>query len=1127
MSAAATGPAGAAGGEPLRRLRTRAGLSQQDLATRAGISVRTLRSLEQGTVGRPHAASVSRLAAALDVSVDELAELLGEVGDPGRARQAASAVAAAADGWVRIGILGPLIVSRDRAVHDIPSPILRTLLGLLSLQAGRTVGTEEIVDALWPDDPPRTCLQLIHTYIRQLRQVLEPGREVRAPSQLLRRVADGYRLDLGADQLDLAEFGQLAGRAAQAWSAGAAESAWQLYSEAWSCWRGPLLAGSEGRLRGHPAAAAAARARITMIVEWADAALGLGYCDRMVGPLRAVCAEEPLHEGLAARLMLALAGDGDQAAALGLFDAIRSRLDEQLGVTPGRELQAAQLRVLRGQLPVAMRPMAGSAATSQMSTDDRGTGGKSAHGSSHGSAGAPGPAVAAPPVRIVPAQLPTDVAGFTGRDAELRALGKLLAQPDAADAQPVIVTIGGMGGVGKSAMAVHWAHRVRKQFPDGQLYVNLRGYAEDGPLRPIDALAGFLHAFGVPANRVPADETQAAAMYRSQLAGKRVLVLLDNAASAQQVRPLLPAGSGSLAVVTSRERMAGLVARDGAHWSALDALPPRESIALLSRLLGAERVAGEPEPAAHLARLCAHLPLALRVAAANLTFRPSHRIADFVAKLTAGDRLAALEVDGDSSTAVRATFKLSCASLPAVERRVFRLLGLAPGPDATAEAVAALAGLTAAEAEHTLERLTSRHLVSEYLPGRYTLHDLLRLYGAELAAAEEEAAEREAAVLRFAAYFRAGVARSAQLLYPHLLHLPAPDAPVLPTSGSSASPHDSSAALAWLDAERATLVALIVHLADHGHHAAAWGLADLLNGYFMLRLNQVDWQVVAEAAGRASYAGGDAAVQAAAEIRLGMAYDVQCRYPEAAHHHRLAAELSRESGWTGAQAVALNNLSRHHWMDGDVGTAIDLITEALALNRAAGRREGEAVTLANLAVAHTELAAERKAGQDPDGYRQSLETARDLLTEALELHRRIGDTRNEAYTLRSLSQVCRDAGELPQALELAEQSLRLARAAEDSRFEISALNALATARVRLGQGEEGLGLHRRALRAAREIGDLRLQAFILLDLADAQVRLGHPDEAEVAVHDVLTVAGQINSRLLERQARRVIPDYAR
>lgn len=1106
MSSASTGTAS---GDLLRRLRVRSGLSQQELAVRSGISVRTLRSLEKGSVARPHAASIARLARALSVPADDIAALLAGDGADGD-----SAAQTTPDGWIHVAVLGPLKVRRDHdTVLEVGSPMARTLLGLLALQAGEVVGLDAIVDLLWPHDPPRTCQQLIHTYVRQLRQILEPGRDARAPARVLCRTAGGYRLDLDADRLDLAEFEQVARRAAQAWSSGAAEAAWQLYTEAWNCWRGPLLAGSPARLRDHPAAAAATRARLATILEGADVALGLGYCDRMIGPLQAACAEEPLHEGLTARLMLALAADGDQAAALQLFGTVRRRLDEQLGVEPGRELQAAYLRVLRGQLPVAMRPMPSAPQVS-----------------------------AAQGAATVPAHLPIDVAGFTGREADLRALDDLLPAPDLHAAQPVIVTIAGMGGVGKTALAVHWAHRVRDRFPDGQLYVNLRGYSEDGPLRPIDALAGLLHALGVSADRVPADETQAAAMYRSRLSGRRVLVLLDNAISAQQVRPLLPSGPGSLAVVTSRERMAGLVARDGARWSTLDALPPQESAALLDRMLGAQRVAAEPEAAAQLARLCAHLPLALRIAAANLAIRPRHRIAAYVERLSAGDRLAALEADGDSSTAVRATFKLSCSSLPAVEQRVFRLLGVVPGPDTTADAVAALAGLAPTEAERILDRLAGRHLVIEHVPGRYTLHDLLRLYAGELAAEAEAEADRAAAVHRFAAHFRAGLARAAQLLYPYLLHLPGPYAPVplvsagagptpavpaapavaaapdVPTASGPAPFPDGAAALAWLDLERDNLVALIVHLAERGHHAAAWGLADLINGYFMLRLNLVDWQVVAEAASRASYAGGDTSVQAAAEIRLGMVHDVQCRYSVASGHHSRAAALARQAGWTACQAVALNNLARSSWVDGDVDMTVELLTEALALNRAAGRRAGEAVTLANLAVARAEWGLVR-GGEE---HRASLEAAESLLTEALEMHRRIGDARNEGDTLRCLAQVHRDAGALPRALELAEQALHLARITEDVRFEITALNALATVRVRLGQGESGLECHALALRAAREIGDRRLQAQILLDMADTHVRLGQHDEARMDAQDVVTVARQINSRLLERQAERVL-----
>lgn len=999
-------------------------------------------------------------------------------------------------------MLGPLLVHRGSVPVELPSATQRNLLGLLAVQPRETVGIQQIVDVLWEADPPRTSLQLIHSHVAQLRRLLEPERGARSPGRVLRHVPGGYRLELEPEQLDLWWFEDLADRARQAWSAGAAESAAQLFREAVAYWRGPVLADADARLRQHPAVVAIVRKRVAALMEWADVAISLARFDLVLGSLQTLCAEEPLHEGLAARLMLALAGDGQQAAALALFATVRRRLDEQLGVAPGAELQAAQLRVLRGKLPVATRPTTGPDRSARVtppgSADPEGT------VTQHGSA--------------PPAQLPTDVQGFTGRAADLRSLSCLIPAEETEGPRGWLVTIAGMGGIGKTALAVHWAHRVRGRFPDGQLYVNLRGHGTEGPLRPLDALAGFLLSFGVPADRIPADESQAAAMYRSQLSGKRVLIVLDNAISAEQVRPLLPAGPGVAVIVTSREVLAGLMAREGARLLSLDALAPAESEALLTRMLGAARAGAEPEAVAALAWLCANLPLALRIAAANLASRPRYRVADYVARLATGDRLAALAVDGDADTALRAAFELSCAALPAAERRLFRLLGLAAVPDFTGASAAALAGVSVAEAERVLDRLVGHHLVQEHLPGRYTLHDLLRLYAAELAAGEEDAASRRAATTRIADHYRARVAAAARLLYPHLLLAPTLDADAIAATARGRAT-DATAALAWLETERPNIVAMVVHLAEHDDQRGAWELASLFNGYFTLCANAVDWRVVSEVALTAARALDDPIAQAAAELHLGMAENARCRFEEAAERYTRSAELAKSAGWTQCHAVAINNLAGVYWAAARIDRTIERLVEALALHRLAGRPVGEAVTLANLAVAHLERRHDETDGQSRD---RALSEARGLLDAALVLHRAAGDERNEGDTLRVLAEVERDAGDLRGAAEHARRALSLARACEDVRFQAGALSVLGTIHVGLGDGIAGLALHREASALAQTIGDPRLRASVHLDLAASHVRLGQPQDAYIEVQDALAIGRRIGSRLLERKARRVL-----
>jgi tetratricopeptide (TPR) repeat protein len=472
--------------------------------------------------------------------------------------------------------------------------------------------------------------------------------------------------------------------------------------------------------------------------------------------------------------------------------------------------------------------------------------------------------------------------------------------------------------------------------------------------------------------------------------------------------------------------------------------------------------------------------------------------------VTAGaDRLTALAVQEDPASAVRTTFASSCAILPAADRRVFRLLGLVPGRDATAPAVAALAGIRSEQAEQALDRLADRHLALEHTPGRYLLHDLLRVYAAELVDAEEDDASRHAALAGLAEYYRHGVAQAAARLYPHLLFLPATDLEPDPSRFL-----DGPEALAWLDAERSNLTALTVCLAERGHHEAAWLLDDALTGYFVLRANCVDWQVVADAALRAALAAADPLARAAAELHLGMAHDLQARFETAADHYARCAELALEAGWTACGAVALNNLAGCHWSRGRVEDTIYRLTEALELHRAAGRRAGEAVTLANLGAAHAD------AGQLAEAIR--------LYDLALDAHRQIGDPRNEAYTLRMLAAARRDLGEHEQALEPARRALRLAEETGDVRFQIGARSTLATILVRVGDVAQGLAEHEQARQAAAQMGEVRQQAEVLIDLADIRVRLGQREEALLAAQDAQSAASRSGFRVLERRARRVL-----
>ncbi|HKE52258.1 MAG TPA: NB-ARC domain-containing protein, partial [Actinomycetes bacterium] len=493
----------------------------------------------------------------------------------------------------------------------------------------------------------------------------------------------------------------------------------------------------------------------------------------------------------------------------------------------------------------------------------------------------------------MPAQLPRDIGGFTGREADLAWLSSMtVADPRPALAARICV-VTGTAGVGKTALAVCWGHRVSDRFPDGQLYLDLHGHGPAAPMRPIQALTRFLHALGVPHERVPAEEAEAAGLYRTRLAGRRVLVLLDNAGTAEQVRPLLPATSGCVAIVTSRDRLTGLVARDGARRLDLGALSSDEAVALLAHTLGAAAVEEEPGAARELVTLCGGLPLALRIAAANLTDH-RHGLGGYVRRFAGSGRLASLAIEEDETSSVRVAFHYSYAALPPEQRRIFRLLGLIPGPDTTRATTGALAGVGPDAVTHALDGLAAAHLIEQPLAGRYRFHDLIRLFAIERATEECAPAARAAAVGRLFGYYLAGVDAAARQAYPHVVRAE-------PAAGSAGavepSPRpefgDEATAMAWLDAELPNLLAAARHAVQAGPSEVAWRLADALRGFFWIRRLLPEWLAVTEAGLTAATANGDPQALAAMHLSFGLAYRSIADYPTALPHLDQTVSLSR------------------------------------------------------------------------------------------------------------------------------------------------------------------------------------------------------------------------------------------
>ncbi|MDQ3989328.1 MAG: tetratricopeptide repeat protein, partial [Actinomycetota bacterium] len=610
--------------------------------------------------------------------------------------------------------------------------------------------------------------------------------------------------------------------------------------------------------------------------------------------------------------------------------------------------------------------------------------------------------------RVVPAQLPADVDVFTGRTAELAELDHLLtfapAQTDPTDAAGenstavVISAVSGTAGVGKTALALRWAHRIRTEFPDGQLYVNLRGYDPDQPLSPADALARFLRALGVAGADIPPEVDERAASYRSLLDGRRILIVLDNASSVEQVRPLLPGTPSALVVVTSRDSLAGLVARDGAQRLDLDLLPPQDAVALLGALIGG-RVEAEPDAAATLAGQCARLPLALRVAAELAATRPATSLAQLVGELADEQRrLDLLDAGGDPRTAVRPVFSWSYLHLPAEATRAFRLLGLHPGPDFDLYAAAALTHISVEQAQHLLDLLARAHLIQTTGSNRYVMHDLLRAYATNLAADEDSEQERWAAVTRLFDHYLATAAAAMDTLHPHEQHRrPRIAPPATPTPPLA----DPAAARAWLDAERVTLTAVCAHTASRGWPGHTTGLARILFRYLEVGGHCPDALTIHTHALHAGRHAGDRAAQARALTSLGVVYWQQGYYPQAAEHHQQALAVSREIGYLAGEANALSNLGLVYRRQGHYRQAAEHHQQALALFREIGHRDGEANALGNLGTVY------RRQGRYPQAVIH--------LQQALALSQEIGYHAGEAYALSSLGGVHRRQGRYPQA----------------------------------------------------------------------------------------------------------------
>jgi len=868
---------------------------------------------------------------------------------------------------LEFGVLGPLQVLADGRQLVIGRRGMRGLLAMLVLEANRVVPIDEIVDSLWADDPPATARTIVHGYVSRLRRMLEQA-DPTGSARIL-TTPPGYQLAVDPWRLDFHRARQLVAGA----RGKPAPIRARLLRESLGLWRGPVLAD----VPGEPATTDLEELRLAALEERVAAELELGRHLELVGELRQLVGEFPFRERLVGHMVRALYRSGQRADALEAYQRFHRRVVDELGIDPGPELRALHEQVLRDD-PALSSP------------------------------GPAEPAAPAPPRPgvVVPAQLPAAAAGFIGRDEELAWLDRLCDGRDRNATTVAVVT--GAPGIGKSELAVTWGRRRAEQFPDGLLFASLNGFAPDRePLEPAEVLGRFLLALGVPSDGVPRDLDDRVGLYRSVLAKRRVLVVLDDARDPEQVRPLLPPGAGSVVLVTSRRRLEPLVVSNGARMLTLDALREDESVRLVDEVVGKPLSEQEPGAMRALVELCGNLPLALRIAAAKLVFSPEWTVAALVAQLSDDDaRLRTLDL-ADTGVGVARALAVSYRNLPPELAEAFRAAGLVPGRWVSPHAVAALCRTDLGTAASRLADLADAHLLVELWRGGFVLHDLVRLYAREVLAGERPDRRREA-LRRLMDHYLAACDHARRLIRPASdgvdLGACEPKAPRPATPGQ---------ALSWFDKEWPNLIALVHAGSEAGLHRQVWQLVRLVHPYCLVRLVSREWQAIAEFGLASARAAGDPLgellvlhAKHAVNVWTGVLHGA---LPEAERAHRIAEEL----GEPRYLVLALDQLACALSAEGRHEEALAHYREAVEVARRDGDAFGEATVLNNLAQ------VEQRLGR--------LETAVEHQFQAMELHQRHGHERSYVLAVANLAELYAELGLPAEAEDNARQAVELAR----------------------------------------------------------------------------------------------------
>jgi DNA-binding SARP family transcriptional activator/Tfp pilus assembly protein PilF len=943
---------------------------------------------------------------------------------------------------VRFRILGPIEVRAGQSWIGISAPKWRSLLAALLLNPGQAVSTDRLISELWSDQPPDKPANLVSIYVHRLRRLLDD-----AEGRVLTTRSPGYQLLLEPGDLDAGRFEALVGQGRQALNAGNFRRAAEVLAESLALWRGPPLADVPSSELIMAEGSRLEESRLTALELRVEADLGCGLNAQLVPELRRLASDHPLREGLWGLLIRSLDSAGRRAEALTAYGQARKVIADELGVDPGPELQRVYQVMLTADALTPAWPDAGPP----------GGFATAAVGESHGEA-VPAEAPrhrASAPLRRVPAQLPADVPDFTDRETHLdRLLGLVHEAQERENPVMPVAVVAGTPGLGKTTFAVHAAHTLRKNFPDGQLYINLQGGSEQ-PAPPDEVLARFLRDLGVDGTRVPADPEERAAMYRTRLAGKKTLVLLDDARHAAQVRPLLPGAGTCAVIVTSRSRLPDLA---GSSLLDLDVLDDGQAAELFTRIIGPERAAAEPGAVGEVLTTCAGLPLAIRIAGARLAARPGWSVRTLADRLS--DQRRHMDEFAAGDLAVRACFQVSFDSLPHAAgpgqvdpAHVFRLLGMWQGPSIGLPAAAALIGRPEPQVAGALEILVDAHLLESPTPDRYQFHDLLRDYAAERALADESPQTTANAVRRVLSWYLRTADAAAAVVAPYL------DRPDLDPDETGYAPlvfATADQALDWCGQERANFVAASHQAASAGHHDIAWKLPVAMRVCLDRLGYRTEWLATHGIALASARELADRDGEARVLSNLGTVLGKQ-RVHQAIDYFEQALAIHRETGDRRSEAQTASHLAVTHLNLGRYEEAATALQAALTLQRQAGRRYGEGMALCNLAEAYVELGR----------HEEAIACAQD----ALQIFREVGSVRDEGYALYNLGRAYLELQRLSEAAALFTQALEMDRSAGYRYGEARDLRGIGTVRAREGRTGEAREAWSRAQRLLEGLGE--------------------------------------------------------